>query len=247
MRPRQSDFAARGFVPIRAGDWRMYLAPALIAHRERLIAALAAWAESRPLGAGNRRGALPLRLEGLPPMYVRYNRRGGMIARLLDDLYFGFRPRPWRELEISLRARERGVAVAEPLAAGVAYRAPGLYRGWFVTCALAGMTLWEFLGRETDSPRRARALRGARVAIERAHEAGLCHADLNLHNLMVDEAAGEFAFTLLDLDKARLYASPLSASRQAAIWRRVERSARKLEQAGCLRAQERAILLGKSG
>jgi len=238
--------AAQGFVPISAAGWRIYLAPILIPHQRNFVQALATTASGLAPGAGNRRGALPLRLEGLPPMYLRHNRRGGLMARLIDDVYVGLRPRPWRELEISLRARERGVAVVEPLAAALTWLGPGLYRGWLVTRALAGVTLWQWLGQEADSPRRARALLGARTAIERAQWAGLFHPDLNLQNLMVEETQSEFSFTLLDLDKARLYDAPLGASRQAAVWRRVARSARKLEQAGGMRAAEIAILLGKS-
>jgi hypothetical protein len=247
MRAEERYLAARGFVPIEADGWRIYLAPALIPHQRRFVQALAASFKSLTPGVGNRRGASPILLEGLPPMYRRHNRRGGLMARLSDDVYLGFRPRPWRELEISLRARERGVAIAEPLAAAVAGRVPGLYRGWFVTRALAGVTLWEFLGQEADPQRRAQALLSARRAIEQAHQAGLFHADLNLQNLVVEERGEEFACTLLDLDKARLYEPPLGSSRQAAVWRRVARSARKLQQAGGLRTGEIALLLSQSG
>jgi hypothetical protein len=64
------------------------------------------------------------------------------------------------------------------------------------------------------------------------HTKGLSHADLNLHNLLVTQAGESFTVMILDLDKSRLYDSPLSPAMRRANLARLARSARKLDPAG---------------
>lgn len=193
---------------------------------------LPALTSTRSAGIGNRGGGFRLALEGGPELFVRRARRGGAIRLLLDDLYFGVQPRPVRELMVTAEAARRGIPVAEALGAAVRWVAPGLYRAFFITRAISGMTLWEFVRADDDPDVRAHVLARAREAIETMLRRGLYHPDLNLHNLFVTPQGESFGVIILDLDKARLYGGPLSGYPRRRIAARLLRSARKLDPAG---------------
>jgi hypothetical protein len=122
--------------------------------------------------------------------------------------------------------------VAEPMGAMVEWIGPMIYRGFFLTRAMAGMTLWEFIRTDDDPSVRGYVLDQARDVIETMHQRGLYHADLNLHNLFVTSVAESFSVILLDLDKARLYSPPLPKNLRGANFKRLARSARKLDPVG---------------
>jgi 3-deoxy-D-manno-octulosonic acid kinase len=201
------------------------LAPEII----RILSALGSAGES---GAGNRQSAFRVNIAGAPEMYARRSRRGGLVASLLNDIYLGINPRPLTELALTVEAMNRGVPLVEPMGAIVEWIGPALYRGFFLTRAMPGMTLWQFLQTDDDPTVRSHVLEQARAAIETMHAKGLSHADLNLHNLLVTKARESFAVMILDLDKSRLYDSPLSPAMRRANLARLARSARKLDPAG---------------
>ena len=62
---------------------------------------------------------------------------------LMRDTFLGVSARPFYELVTASKAYRRGVPVAEPMGAMVQWVAPAVYRGFFLTRAIAGMTLWE--------------------------------------------------------------------------------------------------------
>lgn len=183
-------------------------------------------------GAGNRASAFRLDLGGGLELIARRGTRGGMARHFIRDAYAGLDPRPFRELRVTAEARRRGVPVAEPIGAMVEWIAPGLYRGFFMTRAIAGMTLWEFMRTDDDPAVREHVLMKARAAIVTMHDRGILHADLNLHNLMVTRSGESFAAVILDLDKARIGAHPVSPAGRRSNARRLLRSARKLDPKG---------------
>jgi 3-deoxy-D-manno-octulosonic acid kinase len=183
-------------------------------------------------GAGNRGGAFRIRLSDAPEIFARRARRGGLVRFVLKDLYVGKNPRPLKELELTIAAAKRGIAVAEPMGAMIEWAGPALYRGFYLSRALTGMTLWEFVQTDDDATVRSHVLTLARDAIEKMHEAGLFHADLNLHNLMVTKAGESFAVVILDLDKSWLQDAPLSRAMRRANWKRLLRSTHKLDPGG---------------
>jgi Lipopolysaccharide kinase (Kdo/WaaP) family len=126
----------------------------------------------------------------------------------------------------------RGIPVAEPMGAMIEWLSPVLYRGFFLTRALRGMTLWEFLKTDDDPTVRTHVLGQARAAIDTMHDKGLFHADLNLHNLLVTQARDSFSIVVIDLDKSRLFGAPLSPAMRHANASRLMRSARKLDPSG---------------
>ena len=109
---------------------------------------------------------------------------------------------------------------------------PALYRGFFLTRAVRGMTLWEFLKTDDDPTVRNHVLAQARAAIDTMHDKGLFHADLNLHNLLVTRAHDSFTVIIIDLDKSRLFDAPVSSAMRRANASRLLRSARKLDPSG---------------
>ncbi len=199
---------------------------------DAIAAGLSEFARTGASGAGNRAGAFRLNVADAPEMFARRAKRGGLIRFLLTDLYFGFDPRPLRELALTVEARRRGIAVAEPMGAMVERTGFGAYRGFFLTRAVAGLTLWEFLQTDDDPIVRELVLRRVREAIDAMHARGLLHADLNLHNVVIENASESFAVKLLDLDKAQLETGALSSTQRRANYARLIRSARKLDPRG---------------
>jgi hypothetical protein len=183
-------------------------------------------------GAGNRQSGFAVTLDGGVELFARRARRGGLAQLVSSDVFFGLNPRPIRELKVTLEARKRGIPVAEPVGAAVEWVGPLLYRGYFITRALRGMTLWEFIRTDDDPIVRAHVLSLARRAIETMHERGLWHADLNLNNFMVTKAGESFAIVILDLDKARLLSGAISPAMRRQNYARLLRSARKLDPTG---------------
>jgi hypothetical protein len=180
-------------------------------------------------GAGNRHSGFALEIEGVPALFARRARRGGLVRLLLRDLFFGIQPRPVRELAVATEAHRRGIPVAEPVGALVEWAGPALYRGMFLTRALVGMTLWEFVRTDDDATVRAHVVGQMRRAIDTMHQMGLWHADLNLFNLFVAQVGESFAPVILDLDKARLLRGPVASRQRRLNFARLARSARKLD------------------
>ncbi|HEV2171369.1 MAG TPA: lipopolysaccharide kinase InaA family protein [Candidatus Binatus sp.] len=201
-------------------------------HAARIIQRLGELASSAEAGVGNRKSAFPVALEDGLELFARRCRRGGMIAALLSDIYVGLTPRPFNELGVAVEALRRGIAVAEPMGAMVEWIGPAVYRGFFLTRAVRGMTLWEFVQADDDPTVRRHVLEQASAAIAMMHDKGLCHADLNLHNLLVTRAGESFSVVIIDLDKARLFPPPLSPAMRRANIARLMRSARKLDPSG---------------
>jgi hypothetical protein len=220
------------FVKCRWGRSRLYLEKVLEPHAAEIASKLTAIATGDQAGAGIRQSAHRLELRGAPDLFARRSRRGGALRFLISDIYFGTSPRPLRELLVTLEARTRGVAAAEPMGAMVDWIAPMIYRGFFLTRAIEGMTLWEFLSRNEDPIARGFVLDQARRTIDTMHHRGLFHSDLNLHNLFVTRVGDRFAVVVLDLDKAWLYSVPLTESLRRATLARLARSARKLDPVG---------------
>lgn len=207
----------------------LYIRRDLAARATAIFSALAQLNRTTSSGAGNRRSGFPLKLDGGPDLFARRGRRGGFVRLINSDIYFGAGARPLRELAIAHEARLRGVPIAEPLGVLIETVAPGFYRSVFLTRALNGMTLWEFLRADDDAVVRAHVVELARRAIDTMHDAGVRHADLNLHNLFVSNAGERMTAVILDLDKAQLFNGPVPSAHRHANFSRLKRSANKLD------------------
>jgi 3-deoxy-D-manno-octulosonic acid kinase len=158
---------------------------------------------------------------------VRFGRRGGFVARFVREAYAGLRPRPWRELSVTVAARGRGAPVPEVLAGCV--HGWLVYRSAIVTVEVAeATTAMAALTASSDGPARCAVARRAGVAVARLHDAGVAHADLNLTNVLVSPQT----CAIVDLDRARLAAGRLGRRARARSLRRLRRSARRLDPQG---------------
>lgn len=154
---------------------------------------------------------------------LRHYHRGGLAARVSADKYFwtgAKRTRSFREFRLLDQLAASGLPVPAPVAAryarnGVHYTADLLVR------RIASVeTLAERLARGTlDAALAARV--GATIA--RFHAAGARHADLNAHNILLDER--DFV-SLIDFDRGTL-TKPALAWQQANL-KRLRRSLIKL-------------------
>jgi Lipopolysaccharide kinase (Kdo/WaaP) family len=240
----RGELAKMAFHEAVFGRRRLYLAEAIATHAELINRTLTStrFGGGEP-AAGNRRSAVALNIAGLPPMFARRYRRGGLMRFLVSELYAGLVPRPLHELMVTAAARQRGLPVVEPMGAMVETAGPCLYRGWFLTRALDGATLWTVLLSGGEQHLRREALAQARAGVDCLHEGGLYHADLNFHNLFVCMGERPARIVALDLDKARLYPAALPPALRRANFSRLARSARRLAEAGAvLTAEERRTL-----
>lgn len=145
---------------------------------------------------------------------LRHYRRGGQVARLLADRYLWRgreHTRSFREFRLLAQIAAMGLPGPVPVAARVRRR--GLfYTADLITRRIAGArTLVECLALGQLDAELAAAT-GALVA--RFHRAGVWHADLNAHNVLVAPAG----LYLIDFDRGRLRA-PAEGWRRANLQR----------------------------
>ncbi len=154
---------------------------------------------------------------------IRHYRRGGLIGRVIRDLYLWNGEdanRAFREFRLLAELRALGLPVPAPLAAGYA-RAGLFYRADLMTLAIAdSRTLAQALAAGQGE---AFDWRGLGTLLARFHGAGAYHADLNAHNVLRDGSGGLW---LIDFDRGDLRAPALPWQR--ANLKRLARSLRKL-------------------
>jgi 3-deoxy-D-manno-octulosonic acid kinase len=159
---------------------------------------------------------------------LRHFRRGGFIARLSRDLYVWAGEQKvrafaeWRLLEL---LTQRGLPVPMPVAAryqrsGMFYRCDLITRrigaAEPLSAALACGSLPEWQWRAIGA------------VIARLHAAGVDHADLNAHNILLDGAG---AVSVIDFDRGRLRApGPRRGAWPAGNLNRLRRSLLKISQ-----------------
>ena len=152
-------------------------------------------------------------------------RRGGVLAPLWRDRY-PLRRRLRRMLHMSSLVSARGIPTAPAVALLLRSGPPGLVRGWLATEEIEGasdLLSWIRSGQPVDE-----AMEAALALVERMHDAGLHHPDLNLANLLLRRRPdGTLETAIIDLDRVRARPGPLPARLRSAARRRLERSYRK--------------------
>lgn len=129
----------------------------------------------------------------------RQYRRGGLMGRLNESGYLwtgAANTRPYREFMVMHRAAELGLRVPKPVAA-MACRGAGL-GGLFYRAAI--LTPWVSHVGSLASVSNEAAWCNAGRAIAKLHAAGIWHADLNVHNILIDACDKVW---LIDFDRAR--------------------------------------------
>ena len=133
---------------------------------------------------------------------LRHYRRGGAVARWVADRYLWLgleRTRPFAEFRLTQRAHALGLPVPRAVAARV-LRSGLTYSGDLITERLPGAPCSSLVAQRALD---AAGWRAAGACVARCHRAGLDHADLNLHNLLLDRNG---AARVIDLDRAVLRA-----------------------------------------
>lgn len=144
------------------------------------------------------RGSVRRLVTAAGPVIHRHYRRGGRVAVLLDDRYWfgGFdATRAAREFRLLDTLYSRGQRVPRPVLARV-QRSGLFYRADLVTAEVGASTsLASLLATVPDQlPWNAVA-----QAVADLHHAGVWHADLNAHNVLVDDGGQAW---LIDFDRA---------------------------------------------
>ena len=132
---------------------------------------------------------------------MRHYRRGGLPGKFIRDRYLwqGLEAtRAWREWRLTARLFELGLPVPRPLAARVVRTGLG-YRADLVTLRLQNAEA--FSKRLAKDSLDASLWRAIGRCIRRFHEVGLDHADLNAHNILLDD---KDTIYLIDFDRGRL-------------------------------------------
>ena len=162
------------------------------------------WAGKGTLAAaGGGRGGVAFLDTPVRPCVLRHYRRGGLVAPLLGDRYLWsgrIRSRGFAEFSLLAELHQRGLPVPAPITARYVRR--GLYyTADLITRTIENArTLAEIVAaRRFDSALAAQV--GALVA--RFHAAGVDHADLNAHNILVADAK----LWLIDFDRGEIRAT----------------------------------------
>lgn len=164
---------------------------------------------------------------------LRQYRRGGLVARLVRQTYLwqgADNTRGFAELRVMAALHARGLPVPRPLAAAYRRKAGLFYEAAILTQRIPDVrTLAQVLthaSRAADATPQGEGV-PARVAaaIVAMHDAGVWHADLNAHNILLD-AAGQV--WLIDFDRARDHGTPLAPALRVANMQRLRRSLEKV-------------------
>ena len=146
---------------------------------------------------------------------VRTFRRGGFVRHFVERSYL-MHNRPLQEFRIHTALYSGGLAVPEPL--GVLWERRGVFfRGAIATREIEGRDLLEYLSTKPEAPERA--LDQAGRLIREMHDMGVCHADLQVGNILV----AALQTYLIDFDKATRHET-LSTPQRARNLSRLKRS-----------------------
>lgn len=156
-------------------------------------------AREKVVGEASGRGVTLYVEAGEVHWVLRPYRRGGLFARLVRRWYLytgGSRTRCFREFEILAQLHAAGLPVPRPVGAWYQRRAL-VYEAALLTVRIPGTrTLAQVLKNGILEPQ-------AWLAVGRCvrlfHDAGLCHADLNAHNILLDDHGKVF---VIDMDRA---------------------------------------------
>jgi tRNA A-37 threonylcarbamoyl transferase component Bud32 len=169
---------------------------------------------------------------------IRHFHRGGMIHKLIPDLYFGT-SRPLKELWVGYRAKEKGVSTADIVAACQTKVFWKFYRGDLVTREIKpGKDLPTYL-KELEQPlakgkvlEKRSVIKVVGELVRSMHDAGIFHGDLNLKNIILQTNDPQnIKGYLIDFDKSFVRSSLRENLRMRNLLR-LNRSAEKFKNQG---------------
>jgi 3-deoxy-D-manno-octulosonic acid kinase len=135
---------------------------------------------------------------------LRHYRRGGLVRWLLRDQYLWQgeeTTRPFAEWQLTYHLHRAGLPVPAPIAAR--YRKLGIsYRGDIITERLP--EVWSLAQALSAGPLSLLTWIAIGRCLRRFHELGVCHADLNAHNILIGNSAEDDRVFLIDFDRGSL-------------------------------------------
>lgn len=135
-------------------------------------------------------------------LVLRHYRRGGWAARLSADRYWWrdeSSTRSFLEWQLLYLMRRAGLPVPAPIAAGYRRTGPRTYCADLLTERIEGAR--SLAARLASAPLPLMGWISIGRCLRRFHEDGVWHADLNAHNVLMDE---EGRVWLVDFDRGRL-------------------------------------------
>jgi 3-deoxy-D-manno-octulosonic acid kinase len=198
----------------------------MLAEAERAEAPIVGWftaEEWRRAGAvaleTSGRGEVLIVAHGQETWVLRHYRRGGAVAKLIDDHYLWLgadRARSFREWRLLRKLRAAGLPVPKPVAAHV-YRTGVIYTADIITAYLPNTRKLSWFIGQGRAP--ADCWRRIGAMLRAVHDRGVDHPDLTAHNILLDDKGSSF---LVDFDNAQ--------ERAPGEWRRlgIERFNRSL-------------------
>jgi 3-deoxy-D-manno-octulosonic acid kinase len=145
------------------------------------------------------RGAALIVAHGSDTWVVRHYRRGGFVARFIDDHYLWSgieQTRAFREWRLLRKLNDAGLPVPNPVAAHV-YRTGPIYTADIITSYLPDTRKLSSFIAQGRAP--AECWRRVGAMIRAVHDRGVDHPDLTAHNVLLDGAGNTF---LVDFDNA---------------------------------------------
>lgn len=139
-------------------------------------------------------------------LVLRHYKRGGYVSKVSEDRYLwtGLQSaRPFHELSVLVHLNALDLPAPKPYAAEV-IRSGASYSGSLITYRVPGLTLAQAFLQDKMTPD---LWHQVGLTIRSFHSHGVCHADLNAHNILVhwDETiVGQSSVALLDFDRATL-------------------------------------------
>jgi 3-deoxy-D-manno-octulosonic acid kinase len=159
------------------------------------------WSDAEHTQARGGRGAVRFVRGEFGEGVLRHYRRGGLVGRVNQDRYLWRgeeATRSFREFRLLASLRARGLTVPAPIAAGYD-RHGAFYRADLLTALIPqARTLAEQVAAALPPPEIWRKI-GQTLAD--FHRAGVFHADLNAHNVMIDRQP---CIWLIDFDRGEL-------------------------------------------
>jgi 3-deoxy-D-manno-octulosonic acid kinase len=168
------------------------------------------------------RGAVLIIDRGSDSWVLRHYRRGGLVARFVEDHYLWLgrdRTRAFREWRLLASLQRHGLPVPKPVAAAVHREGP-LYTADIITVYLPGTRKLSAYIATGEAPETCWPAAGRVVAA--LHNRGVDHPDLTAHNLLLDERGRVF---VVDFDNAAV--RPPGRWQDAGL-ERLQRSLRKV-------------------
>jgi len=159
-------------------------------------------------------------------LVLRQYRRGGLVRSISDESYIWTglkRTRAWREFDVLEKLEQHALAAPRPYACMV-IKTKLSYTASLITYFLPGTTLAEHICTGNLSSETWYAI-GQRI--RQFHDLGVYHADLNAHNILIDEQG---TVTLIDFDRAK-FISP-NARWTTSNLSRLKRSLNKIGSSG---------------